>query len=88
MRLAARAGITRRPESGPRVIKGAALGAIRFYQRTISPTLPAGCRFQPTCSHYSYDAIQKHGIFKGVALTAWRLLRCNPFNHGGVDPVP
>lgn len=70
------------------MMKGAALGAIRFYQRNISPALPAGCRFQPTCSHYGYEAFEKHGIFKGFALTAWRLMRCNPFNRGGIDPVP
>jgi putative membrane protein insertion efficiency factor len=69
-------------------VKSAALGAIRFYQRAISPGLPAGCRFQPTCSHYGYDAIKRHGVLKGIALTAWRLARCNPFNSGGYDPVP
>lgn len=69
-------------------MKGAALGAIRFYQRHLSPGLPPGCRYQPTCSHYGYEAIQKHGVLKGVALTVWRLLRCNPFSKGGMDPVP
>jgi hypothetical protein len=69
-------------------MRGAALGAIRFYQRNISPSLPAACRFQPTCSHYGYEAFEKHGILKGFAMTAWRLARCNPFNRGGIDPVP
>ena len=70
------------------MMKGAALGAIKLYQKHVSPSLPAGCRYQPTCSHYGYDAIQKHGVIKGIALTAWRLVRCNPFSKGGVDPVP
>ena len=62
---------------------------IRFYQKTISKALPANtCRFQPTCSHYGYQAIYKNGFFKGLAMTIWRILRCNPFNPGGYDPVP
>jgi uncharacterized protein len=69
-------------------MKGAALGLIRVYQRRISPALPAGCRFQPTCSHYGYEAIERHGLFKGSLMTVWRLVRCNPFSSGGYDPVP
>lgn len=69
-------------------MKTVALKAIAFYQRGISPALPPGCRFQPTCSHYGYEAIERHGVAKGVLLTAWRLARCNPFNRGGYDPVP
>jgi putative membrane protein insertion efficiency factor len=70
-------------------MKTAALKAIRFYQRGISPALPSACRFQPTCSVYGYEAIERHGVIKGVVLTAWRLLRCNPFNRNrGYDPVP
>src|SRR4030066_111901 len=65
------------------------LALIRAYQKVISPTLPEGtCRFYPSCSHYGYQAIYKYGIFKGGLLTAWRILRCNPFNRGGFDPVP
>ena len=65
------------------------LALIRLYQMTISPTLPEGtCRFYPTCSHYGYQAIYKFGAFKGSLMAAWRVLRCNPFNHGGFDPVP
>ena len=61
---------------------------IRVYQRVISPALPGNtCRFYPSCSHYGYQAIYKYGIFKGGFLAAWRLLRCNPFNSGGYDPV-
>jgi putative membrane protein insertion efficiency factor len=69
-------------------MKGAPLAMIRFYQRWISAGLPSACRFQPTCSHYGYEAIERHGIIKGIALTAWRLARCQPFNRGGYDPVP
>lgn len=62
---------------------------IRGYQRIISPTLPKNtCRFYPTCSHYGYEAIYKHGAIKGSWLATWRVLRCNPFNKGGNDPVP
>jgi putative membrane protein insertion efficiency factor len=69
-------------------LKGAALAAIRWYKRTISPTLPAGCRYQPTCSEYTYEAIEVHGLVKGIAMGIWRLARCNPFSKGGLDPVP
>ena len=69
-------------------MKRLALAAIRFYKRNISGSLPPGCRFQPTCSDYGYEAIQRHGVLKGIPLTVWRLLRCNPLNRGGLDPVP
>jgi putative membrane protein insertion efficiency factor len=62
------------------------LGLIRFYQRFLSQ--PNVCRFYPSCSHYGYQAIYKYGVLKGVPMTVWRLLRCNPFNPGGYDPVP
>jgi putative membrane protein insertion efficiency factor len=65
------------------------LALIRLYQKIISPTLPEGtCRFYPSCSHYGYQAIYKYGAIKGSLMAAWRILRCNPFNHGGFDPVP
>lgn len=65
------------------------LAPIQLYQKTISPTLPEDtCRFYPTCSHYSYQAIYKYGALKGGRLAANRILRCNPFNTGGYDPVP
>ncbi len=65
------------------------LGLIRLYQILISPALPAEtCRFTPTCSHYSYQAIAKHGAVKGLGLSIWRVLRCQPFSRGGYDPVP
>ncbi len=65
------------------------LALIRLYQLVISPTLPPDtCRFYPSCSHYGYQAIYKHGALKGFVLTVWRVLRCNPWNPGGYDPVP
>lgn len=68
-------------------MKTVMLGAIRFYQRFISPGLPAACRFYPTCSEYGYQAISKYGIIKGGGKTIWRVCRCNPFCQGGFDPV-
>ncbi|MGI6277733.1 MAG: membrane protein insertion efficiency factor YidD [Brevefilum fermentans] len=62
---------------------------IRGYQIFISPALPADtCRFYPTCSHYSYQAIFKYGAFKGGWMALKRIARCNPYNPGGFDPVP
>ncbi|MGK7378095.1 membrane protein insertion efficiency factor YidD [Planococcus sp. 1R117A] len=64
------------------------LKIIRFYQRFISPLSPPSCRFYPTCSHYGIEAVEKHGALKGGYLAARRILRCHPFNKGGVDFVP
>jgi hypothetical protein len=65
------------------------LALIRLYQATLSRGLPANsCRFYPSCSHYGYQAIYKHGAIKGSLMATWRILRCNPFNPGGFDPVP
>jgi putative membrane protein insertion efficiency factor len=64
------------------------LGLIRAYQATFSRTLPQDtCRFYPSCSHYGYQAIYKYGVLKGGLMAVWRVLRCNPFNKGGFDPV-
>lgn len=65
-----------------------ARGAIRLYQATLSPALPTQCKFVPTCSHYGLACIQRHGTLRGGLLTTWRLLRCSPLTHGGLDPVP
>ena len=65
------------------------LALVRLYQMTFSRTLPPNtCRFYPTCSHYGYRAIYKYGAIKGSLMAVWRILRCNPFNSGGYDPVP
>jgi hypothetical protein len=64
------------------------LGLIRLYQMTLSRGLPANtCRFYPSCSHYGYQAVYKYGAFKGSFMAIWRVIRCNPFNTGGYDPV-
>ena len=64
------------------------MGLIRIYQRTISPLLGPVCRYYPSCSHYGYEAMSVHGALKGTILTAWRILRCNPWSAGGIDDVP
>ncbi|MCL4371501.1 MAG: membrane protein insertion efficiency factor YidD [Chloroflexi bacterium] len=61
---------------------------IRLYQLTLSHMLPAACRFEPTCSHYGYEAIDRYGLWKGGRMAAGRIARCHPFNPGGYDPVP
>jgi putative membrane protein insertion efficiency factor len=78
--------LPRKPQYWSRLV---VLALIRLYQKTISPGLPEGtCRFYPSCSHYGYQAIYKYGALKGSIMTVWRVLRCNPFNDGGYDPVP
>jgi putative membrane protein insertion efficiency factor len=57
------------------------------YQRVISPAIPRRCKYEPTCSRYAVEAIQRYGILRGLVLAGWRLLRCNPLSHGGYDPV-
>ena len=61
---------------------------IKFYQKIISPLTPATCRFQPTCSQYSIEALQKHGIFYGLFLMSKSILSCHPWGRSGYDPVP
>lgn len=64
------------------------LKMIRFYQTKISPNTQPRCKYYPTCSQYALEAIETFGAFKGFFLALWRLLRCNPFSKGGIDPVP
>ena len=70
-----------------KVSRTIAIGLIRAYKLVISPLLPSACRFHPTCSEYMKDAIEKHGVLKGVGLGLRRLSRCHPFHQGGFDPV-
>lgn len=69
-------------------MKPIALWAIRFYKKRISPLLPPSCRFYPTCSQYTYEAIEIYGVARGSWMGLRRIMRCNPFNPGGIDPVP
>lgn len=69
-------------------MKKIVLSLIHFYQKMISPLTPPSCRFYPTCSHYGVEAIENHGVFKGLVLTIVRISKCHPFHKGGFDPVP
>ena len=68
-------------------LRGFLVAPIRLYQRTISPALPARCKYHPSCSEYAVQAVRRYGVLRGVVLAGWRLLRCNPWSHGGVDFV-
>ena len=69
-------------------MKRPALLLIRFYQLVLSPYVPSACRYQPTCSQYAFEAIERFGVVKGIWLAARRILRCTPAHTGGFDPVP
>jgi len=64
------------------------INIIKLYQKVHPAFFKGCCRFYPTCSNYGIEAIEKHGVFRGTALAAWRVLRCNPFCKSGFDPVP
>ena len=65
-----------------------ALAFLHFYQRQVSPSLGNLCRYEPTCSHYACEAIERYGVLRGGWLGARRIARCHPWNPGGYDPVP
>ena len=67
--------------------RGIAAAPIRLYQRVLSPALPQRCKYHPSCSAYAVQAMGRYGILRGLVLAGWRLLRCNPWSHGGHDPV-
>ncbi len=64
------------------------IALLRVYQYALSPMLGQRCKYYPSCSNYAVEALRLHGPVRGTGLAAWRVLRCNPFSHGGVDPVP
>jgi putative membrane protein insertion efficiency factor len=68
-------------------VKRLVLAPIAAYHRWVSPSRPRRCRYEPTCSAYATEAIERFGVIRGLVLACWRLLRCNPFSHGGFDPV-
>jgi len=70
-----------------RVLRAIVLAPLLVYRRLISPALPSRCKYEPTCAGYAEQAIREFGILRGVVLAGWRLLRCNPWSHGGYDPV-
>ncbi len=69
------------------IARSVVIAPIRVYQRVISPLLPRRCKYHPTCSAYAVDSVREFGILRGLVLAGWRLLRCNPWSHGGYDPV-
>ena len=70
-----------------RMMRRIALFPIGAYQRLVSPALGSRCKYYPSCSQYAAQAIERFGILRGLVLAGWRLLRCNPWSHGGFDPV-
>lgn len=69
-------------------MKAMLIGMVRLYKTYVSPFLPSACRFQPTCSEYAVQALEKHGGIRGMGMAIYRVLRCQPFSKGGYDPVP
>jgi putative membrane protein insertion efficiency factor len=69
------------------MVRGVVVRGIRVYKRYISSLFPPSCKYSPTCSQYTIEAVERYGVLKGGFLGAWRLLRCNPFSKGGFDPV-
>jgi len=78
---------SRSPGVAARAARAVVRAPIVLYQRVISPALPRRCKYEPTCSRYAVGAIREFGILRGLVLAGWRLLRCNPWSHGGYDPV-
>jgi putative membrane protein insertion efficiency factor len=70
-----------------RVARELFLLPLHLYRRVISPLIRPHCRYSPSCSEYAVDAVREYGVARGAVLAAWRVLRCNPWSHGGVDPV-
>ncbi|MCE0743226.1 membrane protein insertion efficiency factor YidD [Acetobacter sicerae] len=73
---------------GSQFLSAAIIGCMRFWQIAMRPVMGPNCRFHPSCSCYGVEVVQIHGPFKGLWLTLWRIVRCNPWSAGGYDPVP
>ncbi len=86
-RSAPRQGQPATPTAVTAIVRTVVLAPIVVYRRVLSPALPRRCKYEPTCSRYAVDAIVEYGILRGLVLGVWRLLRCNPWSHGGYDPV-
>jgi putative membrane protein insertion efficiency factor len=67
-------------------VRALVLAPLRLYRRFISPALPPRCKYHPSCSAYAVQSIERYGILRGLVLAVWRVLRCNPWSHGGYDP--
>ena len=87
MSSAAPQGQPATPTIATQIARAVVLAPIVVYRRVLSPALPRRCKYEPTCSRYAVDAIREYGILRGLVLSVWRLLRCNPWSHGGYDPV-
>lgn len=83
-----KSGMSKGILTGQETMRAIVLAAISFYQKFISPMLGSNCRFYPSCSSYTYQAIEKYGVAKGSWMGFKRILRCNPWNEGGFDPLP
>jgi putative membrane protein insertion efficiency factor len=70
-----------------RLLREVFLLPLHLYRRVISPLIRPHCRYSPSCSQYALDAVREYGVIRGAVLAAWRVMRCNPWSHGGVDPV-
>jgi putative membrane protein insertion efficiency factor len=81
------ATVTARPSAVARVARAIVIMPLLLYRRVISPGLPRRCKYEPTCSRYAVEAISEYGVLRGVVLSVWRVLRCNPWSYGGYDPV-
>jgi len=86
VRVSSAAGSSSPPWS-VRLARAVAVAPIVVYRAVVSPAIPRRCKYEPTCSRYALEAIRKYGILRGLVLAGWRLLRCNPWSHGGYDPV-
>jgi uncharacterized protein len=70
-----------------RLLREFVLLPVRLYRRVVSPVLPSRCKYHPSCSAYAVEAVRSYGVVRGTVLAGWRVLRCNPWSHGGFDPV-